>query len=256
MAGVHLSSLPFKSSIGPTAHCRLRYVPPVTTDTQAPRARTSTDVDRIANGYLDALVELSPITATYLGIAGHDEDLDDFSPSGNAARSDLRAKTLNALAHATAVDDIDRVTLSAMGERLGLAEETHAAGLDQMSLNVLASPLQAIRNVFDLMPTETDAHWVTIAVRMTKVPAALDSYAASLRDAAARGLVSPKRQVKACAAQCGQLTAQDGYFSQLLSTARCNSALPGSSALDANGACLQDPTEEALRNAVGQASSA
>ena len=228
----------------------------MTTDTQAPRARTSTDVDRIANGYLDALVELSPITATYLGIAGHDEDLDDFSPSGNAARSDLRAKTLNALAHATAVDDIDRVTLSAMGERLGLAEETHAAGLDQMSLNVLASPLQAIRNVFDLMPTETDAHWVTIAVRMTKVPAALDSYAASLRDAAARGLVSPKRQVKACAAQCGQLTAQDGYFSQLLSTARCNSALPGSSALDANGACLQDPTEEALRNAVGQASSA
>jgi len=228
----------------------------VTTDTQAPRARTSTDVDRIANGYLDALVELSPITATYLGIAGHDEDLDDFSPSGHAARSDLRAKTLNALAHATAVDDIDRVTLSAMGERLGLAQETHAAGLDQMSLNVLASPLQAIRNVFDLMPTETDAHWVTIAVRMTKVPAALDCYVASLRDAAARGLVSPKRQVKACAAQCGQLTAQDGYFSQLLSTARCNSALPGSSALDANGACLQDPTEEALRNAVGQASSA
>ncbi len=228
----------------------------MTTDTQAPRARTSTDVDRIANGYLDALVELSPITATYLGIAGHDQDLDDFSPSGNAARSDLRAKTLNALAHASAVDDIDRVTLSAMGERLGLAEETHAAGLDQMSLNVLASPLQAIRNVFDLMPTETDAHWVTIAVRMTKVPAALDSYVASLRDAAARGLVSPKRQVKACAAQCGQLTAQDGYFSQLLSTARCNSDLPGSSALDATGACLQDPTEEALRNAVGQASSA
>jgi len=228
----------------------------VTTDTQAPQARPSTEVDRIANGYLDALVELSPIAATYLGIAGHDEDLDDFSPSGYAAKSDLRAKTLRALAHAPAIDDIDRVTLSAMGERLGLAEETYAAGLDQMSLNVLASPLQAIRDVFDLMPTETDAHWVTIAARMEKVPAALDSYVTSLRDAAKRGFVSPKRQVEACTAQCRQLTAQDGYFSQLLSTARRSSDLPGSNAVDANGASLQDATEEALGNAVGQASSA
>ena len=53
----------------------------MTTDAHARQARPTTDVDRIANEYLDALVELSPITATYLGIAGHDEDLDDFSPS-------------------------------------------------------------------------------------------------------------------------------------------------------------------------------
>jgi uncharacterized protein (DUF885 family) len=189
----------------------------VTTDAHARQARPTTDVDRIANEYLDALVELSPITATYLGIAGHDEDLDDFSPSSLAAQSDLRTRTLGALAHATAIDDIDQVTIAAMKERLCLAEETHAAGLDQMSLNVLASPLQAIRDVFDLMPTETEAHWVTIAARMTKIPTSLDSYVESLRAAAPRGLVSPKRQVEACADQCVQLTAQDGYFSRLLS---------------------------------------
>ncbi|HEY5249436.1 MAG TPA: DUF885 domain-containing protein, partial [Dermatophilaceae bacterium] len=178
-------------------------------------------------------VLLSPITATYLGIAGHDEDLDDFSPSGQAAHSDLRTKTLSALAGATAFDDIDRVTLAAMKERLGLAEETYAAGLDQMSLNVLASPLQAIRDVFDLMPTETPTQRATFAARMTKIPTALDSYVESLRDVAPRGLVSPRRQVEACAAQCVQLTAADGYFDT-----------------------LRRGADDALSNAVAQAASA
>jgi uncharacterized protein (DUF885 family) len=215
---------------------RLGYVPPVNTDAHALQARPPTDVDRIANGYLDAVVELSPITATYMGIAGHEQDLDDFSPSGHAALSALRAQTLGALAQATAVDDIDQVTLAAMNERLGLAEETYAAGLDEMSLNVLASPLQVIRDVFDLMPTGTDANWATIAIRMTKVASALDSYIESLRAAASRGLVSPKRQVEACAIQCTQLTAPDGYFSTLLM------------------AHSGDGVSVALGNAVGEAS--
>jgi uncharacterized protein (DUF885 family) len=218
----------------------------VTTEAHARQARPTTDVDQIANDYLDALVGLSPITATYLGMAGRDEDLDDFSPSGLAAQSVLRTRTLDALASAAAVDDIDQVTLAAMKERLGLAEETYAAGLDQMSLNVLASPLQAIRDVFDLMPTDTEAQWATIAARMTKVPAALDSYVESLRGAAASGLVSPKRQVEACAMQCVVLTAEDGYFANLL---RSGSAVPG------EGGPVNAPGE-ALRSAVGEASSA
>jgi len=216
----------------------------VTTDTHGPEARPTTDVDRIADKYLDSLVELSPIAATHLGIAGHDEDLDDFSPAGLAALSDLRRRTLDALALTTPVDNIDDVTVAAMQERLGLAEETHGAGLDHMSLNVLASPMQAIRDIFDLMPTDTDAQWLTIAARMTKIPAALDGYAQSLRLAAAKGLVSPKRQVQACAAQCAQLTAEDGYFSHLLSA----------NGLGREG--LGDATAGALRNAVTQAAAA
>ncbi|MEP7036647.1 MAG: DUF885 domain-containing protein, partial [Actinomycetota bacterium] len=188
----------------------------MTTDTQAPQARHTSEIDGIANDYLDGLVELSPIAATFLGIAGHDEDLDDFSPAGLTAGSSLRRETLAKLAGASVVDDIDRITLAALQERLGLAEEIYAAGLDHMSLNVLASPIQGIRDIFDLMPTDTDAEWLTFAARMTKVPAALDGYVESLREAAGRGLVSPKRQVEACAAQCAVLTSRDGYFANLL----------------------------------------
>ncbi|HEY8618525.1 MAG TPA: DUF885 domain-containing protein [Dermatophilaceae bacterium] len=220
----------------------------MTTDA-APGARPTTDVDRIANDYLDALVELSPITATAMGIAGHDEDLDDFSPAGHAAIAALGGKTLAALALATPGDDIDRVTIAAMQERLGLEAETYAAGIDLMSLNVLASPLQGIRDTFDLMKTGTDADWMTLATRMTKVPAALESYIESLRAAAARGLVTPKRQVVACAAQCVDLAAEDGYFSNLLSVNLVENPKTGKVALG-------DAAASALRNAVDQASSA
>jgi uncharacterized protein (DUF885 family) len=189
-------------------------------------------------------VELSPITATELGIAGHDEDLDDFSPAGHAAIADLRGRILEALARATPADDIDRVTIGAMQERLGLETETYAAGIDLMSLNVLASPLQGIRDAFDLMNTATDAHWMTLATRMAKVPAALESYVQSLRAAAALGLVSPKRQVEACAAQCVELAAGDGYFANLVRNAK------------AGDDELGDVAMSALRDAAAQASSA
>src|SRR6185503_5140454 len=107
---------------------RARYVASVTSSPDAAPAaapRPSTDVDRIADAFLDATVELSPTAATYMGIPGHDEDLDDYSPAGYAAHSELRRRTLAELAQATPVDDIDRVTVSAMRERLSLAEEKH-----------------------------------------------------------------------------------------------------------------------------------
>lgn len=186
------------------------------TQTAAQTPRPQTDVDRIAEKHFDASVALSPIAATYLGVPGHDEDLDDLSPAGIAAHSTLRRATLDELATATSVDDVDRVTLAAMTERLQLAEERHAAGLDEMDLNVIASPLQEVRDIFDLMPTSTDAHWHTFAVRMSKIPAALEQYQQSLLAARDRGLVSPKRQVTACAEQSRDLTAEDGYFATLV----------------------------------------
>ena len=167
---------------------------------------------------------LSPITATYLGITGHDEALDDFSPAGHAQQSELRRTTLSLLEQATPVDDIDTVTIAAMVERLGLAEEEHAAGLDEMSLNVIASPLQAIRDVFDLMPTDSDEAWSTIATRMGAVPDALDRWVESLRSAATQGNVAARRQVEACVQQCIDLTADNGYFATLLANARSGDA--------------------------------
>ncbi len=181
--------------------------------------RTPTDIDRIAEEHLDAEATLSPITATYLGIPGHDTRLDDLSPEGFAAASRLRRSTLAALEGARPVDDVDRVTLEAMRERLGLAEEIHDAGLDLQEINVLASPMQSVRDVFDIMPTATVEDWATIATRMAHIPTALEQWTDSLSAAAAKGNIAPLRQYERCIEQCADLTAPDGYFAGLLAGA-------------------------------------
>ena len=211
-------------------------------------ARPATDIDRIADDYLAREVQLSPITATYLGITGHDEELDDYSPAGHEAQAALRAEVLDQLDRATPVDDIDRVTLAAMRERLGLAEEIHRAGIDEMALNVLASPLQSIRGCFDLMPTATDEDWGVISRRLEAVPEALTGWQVSLLSASAKGNITPRRQVEACIQQCADLVAADGYFATLVAHARLSE--------DTGPGELADSTKEALTSAAESASAA
>ncbi|MEO8850892.1 MAG: DUF885 domain-containing protein [Allobranchiibius sp.] len=171
-----------------------------------------TPVDAIAEHHHDESIRLSPIMATEAGVAGLDDSLDDFSPGGRAEVVDLARNTLAALAQATPADAVDLVTISAMTERLGLEVEQFEAGTTLMSLDVIASPLQQVRDVFDLMKTETPADIATVGARMTALPQALDQWLESLREAAAGGMVAARRQVLACIQQTQDHTATDGYF--------------------------------------------
>jgi uncharacterized protein (DUF885 family) len=182
--------------------------------------RTPTAVDAVADAYFDEVVAASPLNATYLGIPGQDTELDDLSPEGYLHHARITRDALTRLDAAEPVDDVDRVTVAAMRERLGLALEIHEAGYDEMSLNVISSPLQACRSVFDLMPTATQENWATIATRLTRIPTALGQWTTTLRGAADRGLVTPRRQVERCIEQCADLTASDGYFAELIAGAR------------------------------------
>ena len=94
-----------------------------------------------------------------MGIIGHDDDVTDYSPDGVAARVDAAREALRDLDGTSPVDDVDRVTIAAMRERLGLQIELHDARLDVGDLNVIASPLQSMRDVFDLMATDTEEDW-------------------------------------------------------------------------------------------------
>ncbi|MBK9475266.1 MAG: DUF885 domain-containing protein [Tetrasphaera sp.] len=188
--------------------------PSVTETSSSPR--TPTAVDAIADQHFDRSIELSPISATYLGVAGHDRDLDDFSPAGAQAHATLAAETLARLAAATPADATDEVTIAAMRERLELQLEVHASGWDAAAINVLACPLQEIRSIFDLMDTSTDTGQEAFTARMGQVPGALDGWRESLSEQAAQGRVAARRQVLAAAAQCDELVATDGYFAGLV----------------------------------------
>ncbi|WP_353361320.1 DUF885 family protein, partial [Mycobacterium sp.] len=136
--------------------------------------RAATAVDAIAERYLDTFASLDPCAATEMGVVGHDDDITDYSPDGVAARVDAARSTLRDLEGAGPVDDVDRVTIAAMRERLGLQIERNDARLDVGDLNVIASPLQSMRDVFDLMATDTDEDWALIGRRMSKVPDRVD----------------------------------------------------------------------------------
>ncbi|GAB76768.1 Uncharacterized conserved protein, DUF885 familyt [Austwickia chelonae] len=181
--------------------------------------RPTTEVDRIAEEYVDKVIELSPLTATQFGIPGEHDGYDDFSPEGWAALADLRRHTLGALDRAACQDDVDRVTVDAMRERLGLEEEIHDADLDLAEMNNLASPMQAIRDVLDLMPTSTGEELAVLARRMGHIPDALDQWHISVREAASRGRTPVRRQVETCLGQARELAGDNGYFATVAALA-------------------------------------
>jgi uncharacterized protein (DUF885 family) len=174
--------------------------------------RNASAVDAIAEAFLDKDLALNPIAATFRGVAGYDERLTDFSPDANEERADLRRRALAQLNDVAPVDDVDRVTVAAMRERLALEIEIQDAGVNESILNNVASPLQEIREVFDLMPTDTPEQWETIVARARAVPEAIATYMAALRTAKDRGDVVPIRQVRDGIEQAEKFGGADGYW--------------------------------------------
>ncbi|MEV4197994.1 DUF885 domain-containing protein [Micromonospora globbae] len=159
-------------------------------------------IDELANRYVAEWAPLSPTGATYVGIAGYDDKLDDLSPEGYAARADLTRRTLADLDVTEPETEAERTAKEAMQERLGLDLARYEAGETTSEVNVIASALHDLRMVFDLMPTEGEDAQANIATRLNAFPAAVEGYKTTLREAAAAGHVSSKVQLIETAKQC------------------------------------------------------
>ena len=173
----------------------------------------------LADDYVVRYAALSPNAATGMGIPGHEHELTDFSPDGHEARTQLERETLAALEAAPVEDDRDRVARDAMTERLRLSLELDAAGQHYRSINVLASPSQSLRRVFDLMPRDTEEHWSNIAARLAAMPATMAGYRRTLDASIERGTPGTQRQAAACALQAATWSGASGapsFFDGLL----------------------------------------
>ena len=158
---------------------------------------------------------LDPILATSRGVTGHDGEMTDYSPDGQAARAALDRTTLAGLSQIRLLTEPDRLAAEVMRERLQVAIDQDQAGERLRDLRIIGSPFQSIRQCFDLMATATDADWEVIAARMERVPQALASFEAALREGQQRGVVAARRQALVCADQgaawSGQKTARPFY---------------------------------------------
>jgi uncharacterized protein (DUF885 family) len=225
--------------------------------------RDPSAVDALAERFLDAQLELDPLMATAIGVCGYDDRMPDLSPAGLQAREQLGRRTLGELAEATPVDEIDRMTVAAMTERLTVQDELYQLGMPLSELNNIASPVQYLRDTFDLMPTGSVEEWSRIASRLSAIPAAVGGYLESLRLAASRGNVAPRRQVQAGIRQCEANLGPDGYFAQFVAGAALDSeALPDGLRADLDrGASAAQQGYQSLRDfladeLIGQAPTA
>ena len=207
--------------------------------------RQQTDIDHIAELWVDTLVQHDPTTGTYIGRWEADAKLPDFSPEGTASFLDAQRETLAELLAADPQDDIDRVTKMDLAASLEHSIAEADAGEHLRDLNVLESPSQGIRDIFDLMATDTAEHWETVRDRLGAVPEALAGYCASLAEGVRQGKVAAIRQVEEVAAQAHRtagtgLEPGAGFFDTFVRRA------------DAADASLR----EALADAAGEASQA
>lgn len=184
---------------------------------------TPDGVNEISDRYVDDYARLHPVAATFLGVAGHDDEMTDYSPEGYQARIDLATAALRAVTAATPANDAERAAQAVFQERIGVELDLHEAGLLAADLNVIASPVQEVRMSFDLMPTDTADQWAAIAMRLAAVPAAMAGIRASLLWSADQGRVAALRQVVRVADQCdvwaGDSDRDQSFFAALVAEA-------------------------------------
>ncbi len=162
------------------------------------------EIYALCDAYVDDFVALDPIGATQIGVAGYDHLLSDLSPDGHRARFALARDTLARIQATEPENDRDRIAAALITDRLGVSIAVFELGEQWQDLRTLGSDMQAVREVFDLMPRDTDDDWNTIAARLRAVPDALSGFRASLDYGREQGLVAPRRQAEVCAHQAEQ----------------------------------------------------
>ncbi|MFF3324845.1 DUF885 domain-containing protein [Streptomyces sp. NPDC002889] len=174
---------------------------------------------QVADAYVDALIELDPITGTYLGIRESSGLLPDYSPVGQEAVAALARATLARLDEAEKLPGAESGTERRCGrllrERLTAQLAVHEADEGLRTVSNLSSPAHDVRSVFSVTPTETEEDWAAVAQRLRAVPAALEGYRASLALGLERKLHGGPRATRTV---IGQLTewigSERGWFEE------------------------------------------
>ncbi|HEV7741649.1 MAG TPA: DUF885 domain-containing protein [Pseudolysinimonas sp.] len=174
--------------------------------------RQTTPIDAIAEEWVTTLIDLVPEIGIYIGVGEPSGRVSDTSPAGHEALAAAGDAVIAKLEKAEPVDHIDRVTKTDLLSELRLEQESHAANLHLRDLNVIASPAQELREVFDLMPTASADDWGVIAERLGNIPGGVSGYIETLRAGIAAGVVPARRQVVEVAIQARKHADPLGFF--------------------------------------------
>ena len=159
------------------------------------------NIYEIADGFVDTIAELDPIAATYLGVPGYDHLMPDFSPEASERSDAAHRDVLNRIRAEQPETVRERRCSETVQEEMSWAIDQHTAGLNYSGMNILHSPVQSLRQIFDLMPSSTKQDWENIASRMEGIANSIASYQQTLDAGILKGLTTSKRQTAGCIEQ-------------------------------------------------------
>ncbi len=156
---------------------------------------------QLSDEFIAESTKLSPIAATFLGVPGYDDQLDDFSLEGSQKKPELIRATLRKLAEINPDGEQDRVAAAVLYERLTSELALYDSYEAQVVCAVISSPAINIRQVFEVMPHATDADFKNFTARLNAVGSALESWKSCLNDLMKMGKRTSRRQVSGVADQ-------------------------------------------------------
>ena len=183
----------------------------------------------LSDDYINTVAELDPAAATYMGIAGHDHEMTDFSPAGHDARAQNDQRTLTQLNALDTSASSDRLAAGVLREALEISGAEYEANEHLASIRVIAGDVDAARSIFDLMPTDTAEQWAVIAERMSKVPQAFAGMRESWKLGLDRGVKAQRRQVLASSEQLATWAGRNdapAFFEQFAESASSIAGAP------------------------------
>lgn len=178
-------------------------------------------IDAIAEAHFTQELELSPWKRLDVGIGPRASGLDDYSPAGLEAVDDLNRRTLADLDAADAcmraadgMNANETITAHALRDRLTVARDLHAAGLDAQTFNVIESAPQLIRDYFDMAPTATHEDWEFNRAALADVRRALRGYQTTVAESLRAGNPPTDLQAAEVIGQAETLAASGGHFTR------------------------------------------
>lgn len=164
-------------------------------------SRPVTDIDNLSNRYVSDLLDRTPELVTALGLGREDDGgFSDYSPAGLADLNDLNVATLRKLNALEPADNVDRVTKAALATSLESEIDYFERG-EVGEINVIASPLQSIQEIYDNMAQDSAADWQLITRRLGNTASALRGWQETLLRRAQSGPPTATKQVELAIAQ-------------------------------------------------------
>ena len=155
----------------------------------------------IADGFVDTLAELNPIAATYLGVPGYDHLMPDFSPEASDRANKAERDLLQRIQAECSKTVREHRCSETVQEEMTWSIDQYEAGLHYSGMNILHSPVQSLRQIFDLMPKSSNEDWTNIASRMEGIGESIASYQVTLEKGIDIGLTTSRRQTAGCLEQ-------------------------------------------------------